>query len=77
MRSRASDPGGCVLLILRRYDSTGRTTESEGMFDDAAAMGSWEAYFEAVYQRVDKKMLDEDKKLYQGESPRLPSRRLG
>lgn len=47
------------------------------MFDDAAAMGSWEAYFEAVYQRVDKKMLDEDKKLYQGESPRLPSRRLG
>lgn len=44
------------------------------MFDDAAAMGSWEAYFEAVYQRVDKKMLDEDKKRYQGEffARRLP-----
>lgn len=40
------------------------------MFDDAAAMGSWDAYFEAVYQRVDKKMLDEDKKRYQGASSR-------
>lgn len=38
------------------------------MFDDAEGMGSWEAYFEAVYQRVDKKMLDEDKKRYQGTS---------
>ncbi|KAJ9107162.1 hypothetical protein QFC19_002822 [Naganishia cerealis] len=50
----------------KRYDTTGRTTESSGaMFDDAAAMGSWEAYFSAMYQKVDKKMLDEDKKRYQ------------
>ncbi|GHJ89464.1 hypothetical protein NliqN6_5866 [Naganishia liquefaciens] len=55
----------------KRYDTTGRTTESEGMFEDAAAMGSWEAYFEAVYQRVDKKMLDEDKKRYQGSEEEL------
>lgn len=50
-----------------RYDTTGRTTESAGgMFDDASAMGSWEAYFAAVYQKVDKKMLDEDRQRYQG-----------
>ncbi|KAJ9112673.1 hypothetical protein QFC22_006175 [Naganishia vaughanmartiniae] len=49
------------------YDTTGRTTESSGsMFDDASAMGSWEAYFSAMYQKVDRKMLDEDKKRYQG-----------
>jgi DnaJ family protein C protein 9 len=36
------------------------------MFDDASAMGSWEAYFAAVYQKVDKKMLDEDRERYQG-----------
>lgn len=53
-----------------RYDTTGRTTESTGgMFDDAASMGSWEAYFAAVYQKVDKKMLDEDRERYQGAPP--------
>ncbi|KAJ9095301.1 hypothetical protein QFC21_005667 [Naganishia friedmannii] len=54
----------------KRYDTTGRTTESSGtMFDDASAMGSWEAYFSAMYQKVDRKMLDEDKNRYQGKSP--------
>lgn len=48
----------------RRYDSTGRTDESQ--FADAEAMG-WDAYFESLYQKVDRRMLDEDKKRYQGE----------
>lgn len=55
------------LISVHSYDTTGRTTESTGgMFDDAASMGSWEAYFAAIYQKVDKKMLDEDRKRYQG-----------
>lgn len=46
-----------------RYDSTGRTDESA--FSDAEEMG-WDAYFESLFQRVDRKLLDEDKTKYQG-----------
>jgi hypothetical protein len=46
-----------------RYDATGRTDEK---FADAEEMG-WDAYFGSLYQRVDKKMIDEDMKKYQGE----------
>ena len=28
----------------------------------------WDAYFETLFQRIDRKMLDEDKVRYQGES---------
>ncbi|ORY35822.1 hypothetical protein BCR39DRAFT_512410 [Naematelia encephala] len=47
----------------KRYDETGRTDESQ--FADAEAMG-WDAYFESLFQRIDRKMLDEDKARYQG-----------
>ena len=46
------------------YDDTGRTDESA--FSDAEAMG-WDAYFESLFQRIDRSILDEDKKRYQGE----------
>ena len=49
-----------------RYDSTGKTNESA--FADAEEMG-WDAYFESLFQRIDRKMLDEDKAKYQGELP--------
>ncbi|WVN86184.1 uncharacterized protein L203_101345 [Cryptococcus depauperatus CBS 7841] len=46
----------------KRYDASGRTDEK---FAGVEEMG-WEAYFESLYKRVDRKMLDEDKKKYQG-----------
>ncbi|WVQ79710.1 hypothetical protein IAT38_001810 [Cryptococcus sp. DSM 104549] len=46
----------------KRYDKTGRTDEK---FAEVDEMG-WDAYFESLYQRVDRKMLDDDKKKYQG-----------
>lgn len=46
-----------------RYDQTGRTDENQ--FADAEAMG-WDAYFDSLWQRVDRKMLDEHKVQYQG-----------
>ncbi|OXG76487.1 DNAJ domain-containing protein [Cryptococcus neoformans Gb118] len=46
----------------KRYDETGRTDER---FAGAEEMG-WDAYFEGLYKRVDRKILDEDKKKYQG-----------
>lgn len=57
-RINADKTGG-----LYRYDSTGKTTES--MFEGAEEMG-WAAYFDALFTKVDLKMLDEDKKRYQG-----------
>ena len=53
---------------MDRYDSTGRTDESG--FADAEEMG-WEAYFESLFERIDRKVLDEDKAKYQGELERL------
>lgn len=47
----------------KRYDETGRTDER---FAGAEEMG-WDAYFEGLYKRVDRKILDEDKQKYQGE----------
>jgi hypothetical protein len=47
-----------------RYDSTGRTDENA--FSDAEEMG-WEAYFASLFEQVDRKMLDDHKKKYQGE----------
>ncbi|KAK8854612.1 hypothetical protein IAR55_003351 [Kwoniella newhampshirensis] len=46
----------------KRYDKTGRTDEK---FVEVEEMG-WDAYFESLYKRVDRKILDEDKKRYQG-----------
>ncbi|WWD19249.1 hypothetical protein CI109_103707 [Kwoniella shandongensis] len=46
----------------KRYDRTGRTDDK---FVEVEEMG-WEAYFESLYKRVDRKILDEDKKRYQG-----------
>ncbi|KIR67948.1 hypothetical protein I312_104800 [Cryptococcus bacillisporus CA1280] len=46
----------------KRYDETGRTDER---FAGAEEMG-WDAYFEGLYKRVDRKILDEDKQKYQG-----------
>lgn len=47
-----------------RYDETGRTDESA--FADAEEMG-WDAYFESLFERIDRRVLDEDKARYQGE----------
>lgn len=47
-----------------RYDRTGQTDEG---FDMAAGEDGWEAYFEAMFERVTKGKLDEMKKNYQGE----------
>jgi hypothetical protein len=52
-----------IEIVLLRYDLSGRT--SEVAFDGAEEMG-WAAYFDALFTKVDKKMLDEDKKAYQG-----------
>jgi DnaJ family protein C protein 9 len=49
--------------LIARYDATGRTDDMP--FSDAEEMG-WDAYFESVYTRVDRQMLDDDKKAYQG-----------
>ncbi|WVQ72011.1 hypothetical protein IAR50_001555 [Cryptococcus sp. DSM 104548] len=46
----------------KRYDKTGRTDDK---FAGAEEMG-WDAYFESLYKRVDRKVLDDDKKNYQG-----------
>ena len=48
---------------LKTYDATGQTVESA--FADAEEMG-WDAYFESLYTRVDRKMLDDDRNKYQG-----------
>ncbi|GFZ50788.1 hypothetical protein JCM24511_08546 [Saitozyma sp. JCM 24511] len=47
----------------KRYDETGRTDESA--FADAEEMG-WDAYFESLFERIDRRVLDEDKARYQG-----------
>ena len=57
---------------LGRYDGTGRTGDLP--FADAESMG-WDAYFESLFQRIDRKMLDDDKARYQG-SHLLPSNPL-
>ena len=48
-----------------RYDSTGGT--SEALFDDIGEGMEWAAYFESVFTKVDKKMLDEDRIRYQSQ----------
>lgn len=48
-----------------RYDSTGRT--SEVSLDDIGEGMEWSTYFEQVFTKVDKRMLDEDRVRYQGE----------
>ncbi|CAD6568429.1 MAG: hypothetical protein TREMPRED_004537 [Tremellales sp. Tagirdzhanova-0007] len=52
----------------KRYDATGRTDDLP--FADAESMG-WDAYFESMYQRFDRKVLDEDKARYQGSQEEL------
>ena len=47
----------------QRYDRTGKTDEG---FDLGPGEGSWEAYFNDLYDRVTKEKLDEMKKEYQG-----------
>lgn len=50
-------------LIQISYDSTGRTEETTF----GAEAGGWEAYFEELFERVDRKILDDDREKYQGE----------
>jgi hypothetical protein len=57
------DSSARVILTLR-YDATGRTDENA--FSGAEEMG-WDAYFETLFQRIDRKVLDEDKAKYQGQ----------
>jgi DnaJ family protein C protein 9 len=58
----------------KAYDKTGQTAESA--FADAEEMG-WDAYFDSLYTRVDRKVLDEDRVQYQGElRGDRPNRRL-
>lgn len=47
-------------LIKCRYDSTGRTDEIK--FDEV----SWDDYFADLFDGVDRKILDDDRKKYQG-----------
>lgn len=49
-----------------RYDETGRTDESflQGVADSE---GGWEGYFEAIFEKVSRQRLDEDKTQYQGQ----------
>jgi DnaJ family protein C protein 9 len=58
-----------------RYDETGRTDESflQGVADSE---GGWEGYFEAIFEKVSRQRLDEDKKHYQGMWPQALSSRL-
>ncbi|OCF57648.1 DNAJ domain-containing protein [Kwoniella mangroviensis CBS 10435] len=50
----------------KRYDQTGKTDDK---FDSVGDMeGGWEAYFEGLFKRVDRKILDEDKEKYQNSS---------
>ncbi|KAG5350328.1 hypothetical protein C0989_011547 [Termitomyces sp. Mn162] len=51
-----------------RYDQTGRTDEG---FELAAGDDGWEAYFEAMFERVTRGKLDEIKKEYQGSSEEI------
>jgi DnaJ family protein C protein 9 len=51
----------------KTYDATGSTKESA--FADAEEMG-WDKYFEMLFTRIDRKVLDEDKQKYQGGSTR-------
>lgn len=48
-----------------RYDETGRTDESflQGVADSE---GGWEGYFEAIFEKVSRQRLDEDRAKYQG-----------
>jgi len=65
--------GNCARLWAEeydRYDTTGRTDDLP--FADAGSMG-WDAYFESLFQRVDRKMLDDDKARYQGWSSFFPA----
>ncbi|KAL1405788.1 hypothetical protein Q8F55_007464 [Vanrija albida] len=52
----------------KRYDATGRTDELQ--FGDAEEAG-WDAYFDDLFERVDRKMLDDDKEKYQGSEDEL------
>ncbi|WWC63507.1 uncharacterized protein I303_106110 [Kwoniella dejecticola CBS 10117] len=48
----------------KRYDATGKTSDK---FDGIGeGEGGWEGYFESLFKRVDRKILDEDKQRYQG-----------
>jgi len=47
----------------QRYDKTGKTDEG---FQLPAGEDGWDAYFEALFDRVTKGKLDEMKKSYQG-----------
>ncbi|KAG6849575.1 hypothetical protein H0H93_007278 [Arthromyces matolae] len=51
-----------------RYDQTGKTDEG---FEFAAGENGWEAYFEAMFERVTRVKLDEMKKEYQGSNEEL------
>jgi hypothetical protein len=53
------------VLTCCRYDATGRTAENA--FTEAEDMG-WDSYFESLFQRIDRKVLDDDKAKYQGAS---------
>ncbi|KAI9637627.1 uncharacterized protein MKK02DRAFT_43553 [Dioszegia hungarica] len=52
----------------KRYDANGKTAENA--FTDAEEMG-WDAYFESLFQRVDRKMLDDHKEKYQDSQDEL------
>lgn len=56
-------PGDVEEADTIRYDSTGRTDEIK--FDEV----SWDDYFSDLFEGVDRKILDDDRKKYQGESP--------
>ncbi|PVF92800.1 DnaJ-domain-containing protein [Serendipita vermifera] len=57
----------------KRYDETGRTDEANGLgFGPGEGdEGGWEAYFEAMFEEVTRKRLDELKKEYQGSQEEL------
>lgn len=38
----------------------------------AESEGGWEGYFEAIFEKVSRARLDEDKKIYQGTVTRSP-----
>ena len=48
-----------------RYDQTGRTDEGGGLFGGDGE-GGWEAYFEEMFEKVNRAKLDELKETYQG-----------
>ncbi|CAK9783908.1 DnaJ-domain-containing protein [Cutaneotrichosporon oleaginosum] len=51
----------------KRYDATGRTDEVA--FGDGD--GGWDAYFADLFDGVDRKALDEDKRVYQGSAEEM------